>query len=330
MAVIINQTNAMQGNITLGDALGFPIIISTPGSYLLTSNLRVPDNVEHAIEITSANVTLNLGGFSISKQHEDGYSVVFGQGVDHVTVLNGHVKGMGGIELNGQNNCVTKIHLRCPIGSGAVGVRIGDFGVVSGNILSGVDIGIIVGKGSAVSNNIVRQAGVGITAADASIIKGNTLDACSKLSITLDARCILTENVIVGGTDAGIQAGEGCLINGNTLGPTQAFGIGAGDGSIVTGNSIEKTSQGPGIAVSNSCIVTGNSVKNCGEGIKADEGNIITGNSIDNCIGFGLNLGQSSGYGNNVCVGNNSGNTNSQVSGGIRISENVCGTSLCP
>lgn len=329
MAVAINQTNAMQGNITPGDTPGFPITISKPGSYLLTSNLRVPDNVEHAIEIVTADVTLDLGGFSIIKQHEDNYSAVFGQNVEHVTVLNGHIKGMGGIELNGPNNCVEKVHLHCPFGSGATGIHIGDFGVVSGNILSGVDVGIIVGKGSTVSNNIVRQAGVGITAADASIVKRNTLDAGGKLSIMLGARCILSENVIVGGTDAGIQAGEGCLIKDNTLGHTQAWGIGAGDGSVVSGNSVDKTSQGPGIGVGNGCTVTGNSVRNCGEGIGAGEGNTIIGNSVVNCIGLGLKLGQSSGYGNNALADNNGGNANPQVSGGIRIDENVCGISLC-
>ena len=58
MAVAINQTNALLGSITAGETPGFPITISKPGSYLMTSNLRVPDSVEHAIEIATAAVTL--------------------------------------------------------------------------------------------------------------------------------------------------------------------------------------------------------------------------------------------------------------------------------
>jgi hypothetical protein len=37
------------------------------------------------------------------------------------------------------------------------------------------------------------------------------------------------------------------------------------------------------------------------------------------------------GYGNNVLTGNNGGNANPQVFGGIEIGTNVCGTdTICP
>jgi hypothetical protein len=37
--VLINQSDALQGYITSRDAPGFPVTISDPGSYRLTSNL---------------------------------------------------------------------------------------------------------------------------------------------------------------------------------------------------------------------------------------------------------------------------------------------------
>jgi hypothetical protein len=65
----INQLVATQTGLDSGDAPGFPITISTPGSDRLTSNLQVsgvagpaPD----AIDITADDVTLDLNGFTLS------------------------------------------------------------------------------------------------------------------------------------------------------------------------------------------------------------------------------------------------------------------------
>jgi hypothetical protein len=64
--VTIDQAKALAGNVTPGDAPGFPVTISQPGSYRLTGNLRVDDLSAHGIEITApGTVTLDLGGFTI-------------------------------------------------------------------------------------------------------------------------------------------------------------------------------------------------------------------------------------------------------------------------
>ena len=62
--VLIDQNHALAGNITPGDTPGFPVTISQPGSYKLSSNLTVPDADTTAIQITSNNVTLDLNGFT--------------------------------------------------------------------------------------------------------------------------------------------------------------------------------------------------------------------------------------------------------------------------
>src|SRR6266436_5972961 len=63
--VLIDQNHALAGNITPGDAPGFPVTISQPGSYRLTGNLVVPDVNTTAIQITADFVTVDLNGFSI-------------------------------------------------------------------------------------------------------------------------------------------------------------------------------------------------------------------------------------------------------------------------
>ena len=61
----IDQNKALAGSVTPGDAPGFPITITRPGSYRLTSNLTVPDADTTAIEIAADHVTLDLNGFAI-------------------------------------------------------------------------------------------------------------------------------------------------------------------------------------------------------------------------------------------------------------------------
>ena len=60
----ITQNMAVAGGVTPGDTAGFPVTLSQPGSYKLTSNLFVPEG-SIGVHITAANVTLDLNGFSI-------------------------------------------------------------------------------------------------------------------------------------------------------------------------------------------------------------------------------------------------------------------------
>lgn len=61
----INQTIALSGGVTPGDAAGFPVTIDQAGSYRLTGNLTVPNENTTAVVISVEGVTLDLNGFSI-------------------------------------------------------------------------------------------------------------------------------------------------------------------------------------------------------------------------------------------------------------------------
>jgi hypothetical protein len=54
----------LAGNVTPGDAPGFPVTITQPGSYRLSSNLTAPP-AANGIEITVSNVTIDLNGFTV-------------------------------------------------------------------------------------------------------------------------------------------------------------------------------------------------------------------------------------------------------------------------
>ena len=111
--ILIDQAKAMAGNVTPGDAPGFPVSITRAGSYRLSSRLRSPSGV--AIEITADNVSLNLNGFAIvgSNVFPSGDAII-GDGRKHVRIHNGSVVGFSfGIRFQGDAQFVTleKLHI---------------------------------------------------------------------------------------------------------------------------------------------------------------------------------------------------------------------------
>lgn len=125
--VLIDQNQAMQGNVTPGDDPGFPVTISQPGSYRLTGNLTLADANTTAILITADHVTIDLGGFSIigpvvctanatKCARGAGIGIQAGDigtlGRRGTRVLNGSISGMGldGIQITGDASSVEKIN----------------------------------------------------------------------------------------------------------------------------------------------------------------------------------------------------------------------------
>lgn len=191
---IINQLKASDGDITPGDTPGFPVLITAGGSYVLTSNLVVPDvNTTAVLLRTSQPVTIDLNGFSILGPNlcgsaETGGCTQFGVGGGIVTdtgsntngsqVFGGTVSGMGrsGVSLVGFGNTVRNMVVRhCQFGISATGViqdnianRNGNFGissfsaVVRGNHASeNYGTGITLFRGTASDNVAERNRGFG-------------------------------------------------------------------------------------------------------------------------------------------------------------------------
>jgi hypothetical protein len=224
--VLINQSNALAGNVTPGDAPGFPVTISVPGSYRLSSNLTVPDANTDAIDITTDDVTIDLNGFSIIGQVVcSGFPVTscspkgHGNGIFSIStntaVLNGNVQGMGGQGVSvGFGSRIDKVHVS---NNGGGGISVSDrsqvsscdatsngfdgifaANLVSGNIANGNQHnGIyIYGHGSVVSGNSTLQNGsAGISVYCAGVIQGNTaiLNAGGNI-FTQQSGCVLANN----------------------------------------------------------------------------------------------------------------------------------------
>ena len=61
----VNQSSAIAGDVTAGDAPGFPVTLTEPGSYILTTDLTLPNADTTGIQLEADNITVNLNGFSI-------------------------------------------------------------------------------------------------------------------------------------------------------------------------------------------------------------------------------------------------------------------------
>jgi hypothetical protein len=106
----INQACVtLPGGCFAGDSSGFPVTLSQSGSYILTSDLQLPDTNTSGIQITADRVSLDMRGFGI---RAPGTCVLtcpvssctgglgkgiytLGAGGRTIAIKNGEIRGMG-------------------------------------------------------------------------------------------------------------------------------------------------------------------------------------------------------------------------------------------
>ena len=267
-----------------------PIVISQPGSYRLGSNIVVPDANTTAIRVESRDVTIDLNGFAIL----------------------------------GPTVC-TGIPVSCTqTGSGSGIVAAGNAGKRENVVVHG---GTIKGMGSD-GVNLSEQATVSHVRA---ISNGNN-------GIIGNQGSRITENVAIANGNRGIATAERCIVTGNVANEN-GNGINMNSQGVVSGNTVNFNKE-DGISCANNCTVTGNTAHGNGfgtpssaptaRGIVTNTGSTLIGNTVSDNKGFGLLMVTNVGFVNNVLNGNNGGNANPQLSGGIKLGSNICGGVLCP
>jgi hypothetical protein len=203
--VRLNQYRAMHGGVTPGDSPGFPITISRPGSYELTSNLKPPTTTGTVgIEITAENVEINLKGFSIigprvcpdaeemyCPPHDEDPSYVLIKGGRNVTIRNGTLRGSLGAAIQ--------------IGAHA---RIENVNVMWNSMIAIV----ACGKGSMLKNSLVAQNGQGVFMEEDCLVTGNRIrrNIFAGLQMT-GPNCAYADNVL----DC---SGSSCVMGGAQIG----------------------------------------------------------------------------------------------------------------
>jgi len=217
----------------------YPLTIREPGSYVLTENLTIPVIGVSAILITANDVTLDLGGFSISgpvvcsgspttcTPSGGGSGIAVVATAENTTVRNGTVRGMGRDGVNIGSGIVENVRT---VSNGERGI-VGSQCVIRDSVatLNGTDG--ISGYLCVVTNNVSnRNGGIGIHA-DGSILgnvaAANGSDGISSQGTGTGAAAI-HDNVAAANGRTGV-AGTFTTVVGNVAYANTQYGITGGD-----------------------------------------------------------------------------------------------------
>jgi parallel beta-helix repeat protein len=245
--ILIDQHRALAGNITPGDAPGFPVTISAPGSYRLASNLTVPTGLT-GILIKADHVTLDLNGFIILGRLEEGTGNPDGisdddGSVQGVTIRNGTIAGFRrGVALGTSDEIdiagitVTDSHDRLP--DAAIMVR--DYSkITESKVYRNRAGGISCRRDCTIRQNVVFGNAFGIGADTNSTVAGNTSSQNDREGIYCEGTCVIIENTLYGNGNGGIHTGYGSLINHNTLFMNRgSFSVSCWENCVITENVV--------------------------------------------------------------------------------------------
>ncbi len=205
-ALEINHACASGPGCFPGDNPNYPVEITHPGSYVLTSNLIVPDENTDGIQVQGDDVSIDLAGFALIGPVTCDNSLnctpvgtgvgIEGAAVETVSVSNGTIRGMGAFGLSlgfaAIVNRVRAIHnvetgISASIGStiaNSTAFRNGGNGFLvtgcsirgSGSASNGRDG--IGGTGSTIVNNVISQNGrQGISSSNSSIVNNTVIQS---------------------------------------------------------------------------------------------------------------------------------------------------------
>lgn len=232
---------------------GFPYTIAQPGSYLLTSNLMVPDANTTAILLSANDVTLDLNGFTIkgptvctggagagtSCSPTGGGFGISGGAADNVTVRNGIVRGAGsaGIVLR----TGARLEDLIVISNGSTGVQLTSRSSIRSTVIAlNNGTGLRSGFASVITESSVVDNGVtGIDAFGSNVILRNAVSGNGVTGIAENGQASrIGENMVSGNGGNGVFCNNGCLVEANTIASNGNRGLQLGADAAYRNNVI--------------------------------------------------------------------------------------------
>jgi len=265
-----------------------PFKISASGSYYLTTNLVVPTGL-NGITVDANNVTLDLGGFSISGADSSNAGVSVVPGRSDISIRNGTIVSAGaGVEAT------SATHLR----------------VDSLRVSKCVDVGISTGADSAVSNCQTSENGTdGIRVGASSTVANCQSAANGANGIEADQQSTVRDCTAARNAFSGVSVGDhskvvGVSATGNSLvgingGVAVHFtdctanangqhGINAGRSAFATHVDTSSNNQHGVMADDNATIIDSTASSNLGVGIIAGIAAHVTNCKVDTNGGGGI------------------------------------------
>jgi hypothetical protein len=231
--IVITQAKALAGNVTPGDTAGFPVTLSRPGAYVMTSNLTVPAGGS-GLYITSNNVDIDMNGFLLTGNGTANYGLVshlYGQSRIHGGVISRFRNS--GIYLRKDAWTIENMKI---VQNGGMGIDATDALLITvQNSLVAVNgnYGIQTGSiGLFRNNQVVNNAWSGIFCRESCLAEGNMIDLNNIYGIVFNSG-MASGNTITRNRLAGLYDNTGSndtgysnnmFVNNNTAGPQQVYG----------------------------------------------------------------------------------------------------------
>ncbi len=270
----INQTCALQTGCFTGDTPGYPVTLTSPGSYLLTSNLAITGENTHGLEVSASHVTIDLGGFAI-----EGPIACTGA---PLTCIPSFGTGVG-IRASAVTVQALSVHGGTITGMGSTGIQLPNYSSVADvRLVGNRQVGISTGTGATIRNTKgERNGGTGIACGTNGSIEDSSAIGNLSVGISCSTGASIRSAVARDNGSTGIVAGSNSIVSQSAASGNTGNGISVGAGSLVQECH----------AVSNSNF--GLSLSTVATGYRA---NVVASNGMGT-IGSGTNLGH------NLCNG---------------------------
>jgi hypothetical protein len=171
--ILITHAKALAGNVTAGDAAGYPVTISIPGTFQLASNLFVPAG-KIGISIGAPNVTIDLNGNALQGSNVAWYGIIGGG--KGLTVTNGTINNFKFDGVNAPGLYANINHVRV-VENQRDGIVCSAHCLVEANIVAeNGRYGVSLNRGLVLRNIVNSNGDYGVVASQHSAFGQNLLD----------------------------------------------------------------------------------------------------------------------------------------------------------
>ena len=198
--ILLTHAKALAGNVTPGDAPGYPITLSLPGTYQFSGNVHPTANTI-GISIGSDDVTIDLNGFRLHGSTTAFFGIA--GSARSVTIKNGTITGFKFDGIFGTGDYWVVENMRI-VQNDRDGISLGSLALIQSSLVADNNArGIRTGSFSIIQENTVsRNLGVGIETS-ASTVVANTISYNGSLGLTGGGTTGYGDNTLQGNNPAG-------------------------------------------------------------------------------------------------------------------------------
>jgi hypothetical protein len=218
--ILITQAKANAGNVTPGDAAGFPVTLSLPGAYRFDTNITVPTG-KHGLVVTAHDVTIDFAGFRLWSGGGALHGII--GTFNSITIKNGTIANFAGRGISGTGHFWSIENMRVAVNrqdgifSSGRSWSIANSQIVENGKTGIYSISETDAPNGLIRNNVInRNGGFGLTS-NGGHIEGNIISENQQDGVRLSGGGTILGNTFLFNTGRGISADGTVGYGNNTL-----------------------------------------------------------------------------------------------------------------